>query len=239
MDKVRTLSDTKRNFYNHHTRPIHSIFRRVVEELLVEMHLLSVNVDFHYDPIYALGVVSSYDRFMEAYRPENDKNSIFTALCQSIGGDPHQYRQDAERMSAIADSVSGEQLMNILTTQTPMDGAGDLSEIIRGVADNSKFKYSRLFAIGLYTLLQKADSTLVEDQKHRQENFSKVCSALNLPSEKLEKDLELYRSNLEKMAQAQSALEDALQAARKQRQKRALEKETAPDRQESPSSGAS
>jgi len=239
VDKVRTLSDTKRNFYNHHTRPINSIFRRVVEELMVEMHLLSVNVDFHYDPIYALGVVSSYDRFMEAYRPEHDRETIFAAICQSIGSNPQQYRQDAERMSAIAQNLSGEQLMNILTNQATVDDAGDLPEIIRGVADNSKFKYSRLFGIGLYTLLQKADSTLVEDEKHRQETFSKVCSALNLPSEKLEKDLELYRTNLEKMAQAQSALEDALQAARKQRQKRALEKNTAPETEENPSSEAS
>ncbi|HAX86545.1 MAG TPA: photosystem II biogenesis protein Psp29, partial [Cyanobacteria bacterium UBA11370] len=65
MNNVRTVSDTKRDFYNCHTRPINSIYRRVVEELMVEMHLLSVNVDFRYDPIYALGVVTSFNRFMQ------------------------------------------------------------------------------------------------------------------------------------------------------------------------------
>ena len=70
MDTARTLSDTKRSFYTLHTRPINSIYRQVVEEMLVEMHLLSVNADFHYEPIYALGVVNSFDRFMQGYQPE-------------------------------------------------------------------------------------------------------------------------------------------------------------------------
>ena len=59
VDSVRTVSDTKREFYALHTRPIDSVYRRVIEELLVEMHLLSVNHDFQYDAVYALGVVSA------------------------------------------------------------------------------------------------------------------------------------------------------------------------------------
>lgn len=70
MDKNRTLSDTKRSFYQHHRRPINSVYRRVVEELIVEMHLLSVNVDFRPEPIYYLGVCESFRRFMEGYTPK-------------------------------------------------------------------------------------------------------------------------------------------------------------------------
>ncbi|MFM6586777.1 MAG: photosystem II biogenesis protein Psp29, partial [Microcystis panniformis] len=33
MDKIRTVSDSKRDFYTRHTRPINSVYRRVVEEL--------------------------------------------------------------------------------------------------------------------------------------------------------------------------------------------------------------
>ena len=72
MNNVRTVSETKRTFYSLHTRPINTIYRRVVEELMVEMHLLDVNADFKYDPIYALGVVTTFDRFMEGYKPSED-----------------------------------------------------------------------------------------------------------------------------------------------------------------------
>lgn len=224
VDTVRTLSDTKREFYNHHTRPINSIFRRVVEELLVEMHLLNVNVDFRYDPIYAFGVVTAYDRFMEAYRPEKDKESIFVAMCKAIGSDPQQYRQDAERISAIATNLNADQIMTLLNEQTQVEETGELSGILSAIANNEKFKYSRLFAIGLYSLLEKADPDAVKGEKQLQTTVNKVSEALNLPTEKMLKDLELYQSNLEKMAQAQSAIEDALLASRKQRERREQEK---------------
>lgn len=224
VDKVRTLSDTKREFYNHHTRPINSIFRRVIEELLVEMHLLNVNVDFHYDPIYALGVVTAYNRFMQAYRPETDKDSIFAAICQAVGGDPHQYRQDAERLGAIAQNLSAEQVMSLLNNQNQVEETGELSGLLSAIAANDKFKYSRLFAIGLYTMLEQANPDALKNEKQLQETVNKVSEALNLPAEKMLKDLELYQSNLEKMAQARSAIEDALKADRKQRERRAQEK---------------
>ncbi len=224
MDKVRTVSDAKRDFYAHHTRPISSVYRRVIEELMVEMHLLSVNVDFRIDPIYCLGVVTSFDRFMQGYRPEQDKESIFAALCQSVGGNAQQYRQEAESLVALAKPMSAQELISWLSAPTPIDGADSLSESLGAIANNPNFKYSRLFAIGLYTLLEEADSELVKDEKQRNQVLEQLSEGLHLPQEKMQKDLELYRSNLEKMTQLLGVLEDALQIERKKRDKPAQEK---------------
>ena len=57
------------------------------------------------------------------------------------------------------------------------------------------------------------------------EAFKLLSTALNLPEEKLLKDLDLYRDNLEKITQARRVMEDTLQAARKKREERASEKE--------------
>ncbi len=242
MNNVRTVSDTKRDFYNHHTRPVNSIYRRVVEELMVEMHLLSVNVDFRYDPIYALGVVTSFDRFMQGYRPERDKESIFEALCRSVGNEPEQYKQDAERLWTMAVNLTGKELVSWFSSPTPVDIAGDFHTTVTTIANTHNFKYSRLFAIGLYTLLEQADSDLVKDEKQRTAALKEMSTALNLPEEKLQKDLELYRSNLEKLAQVRSVLEDAINADRKKREQRAQDRSATPptDSQESaPASGSS
>jgi len=227
VNNVRTVSDTKRDFYNHHTRPVNSIYRRVVEELMVEMHLLSVNVDFHYDPIFALGVVTSFNRFMQGYRPERDKESIFDALCQAVGNEPQQYKQDAQQLQTMAERLSGKELVSWFSSPTPQDTAVDFHNTVAAIANNPTFKYSRLFAIGLYTLLEQADSELVNDEKQRNEALKQMASALHLPEDKLQKDLELYRSNLEKMAQVQSVMEDAIKAERKKREQRAQDKERA------------
>ncbi len=224
MDNVRTVSDTKRSFYTVHTRPINSIYRRVVEELMVEMHLLSVNANFRYDPIYALGVVSTFDRFMQGYQPQKDKDSIFNALCQALEQDPQQYRQDAEWVSNLAAGLSSEQIVDLLSLSATPQGSESLRETLEGIANNDKFKYSRLFAIGLLNLLELADIEFEQDAKKREAALDRIGEALKLPRGKIEKDLDLYRSNLEKMVQAQSVMEDILQADRRKRDERAQAK---------------
>jgi photosystem II biogenesis protein Psp29 len=220
VNNVRTVSETKRAFYTTHTRPINSIYRRVVEELMVEMHLLAVNSDFRYDPIYALGVVTAFNGFMQGYRPEADINSIFEGLCKALQEDPNRYRHDAERLGTITKGLSDQELVSWLEQSLPVPDAGDLQEAIRAIAHNPQFKYSRLFAIGVYTLLELSNPELTKEESQRTEALKKVCAALNLPEEKFQKDLELYRSNLEKMAQARIVMEDALQAERKKREDR-------------------
>ena len=118
MNNLRTVSDTKRNFYTFHTRPVNTIYRRVVEELMVEMHLLSVNADFKYDPIYALGVVTAFERFMQGYQPERDKEPIFDALCRALEDNPQRYQQDAERLRTVVKNLSVEELSAWLSGTT-------------------------------------------------------------------------------------------------------------------------
>ena len=217
MNSVRTVSDTKRSFYSLHTRPVNSIYRRVVEELMVEMHLLAVNTDFRYDPFYALGVVTTFDRFMQGYRPDVDKEPIFSSLCRAVESDPQQFRNDAQRLLSAASQNSWDSLL------LP-DKAGELRETLQAIASAPKYKYSRLLAVGLYTVLETSSPDLVKDQVKLTETFKQICQALNLSEEKVQKDLELYRSNLEKMVQVQAAMADVLAADRKKREERAQSK---------------
>lgn len=235
MNNVRTVSDTKKTFYSLHTRPINTIYRRVVEELMVEMHLLSVNVDFSYNPIYGLGVVTAFDRFMQGYQPERDKESIFQALCRSVELDPQQLRQDAERLTAIATGISGAEMTAWLSRTNMSSPNSELEEVLAAISNNPKFKYSRLFAIGIFTLLELANPEIVKDDKQRNETLVEIAKGLKIADDKLTKDLDLYRSNLDKMAQALVVMEDMLQAERKKREQRAQQQANA----STPSSGTS
>ncbi|NEN89710.1 MAG: photosystem II biogenesis protein Psp29 [Okeania sp. SIO3H1] len=228
MNNIRTVSDTKKAFYNSHTRPINSIYNRVVEELLVEMHLISVNANYSYNPFYALGIVTAFDRFMEGYSPEQDKISIFNALIQAQEEEPDKYRADAKGLEDLARQMSGKDMLSWICLSTDRDDAQHLQDNLRAISDHYKFKYNRLFAIGLFTLLEIADTELVKEEPQRTEAIKEISQALNLPEEKSLKDIEMYRSNLERIIQARSAMEDTLMAARKKREKRSLEKGNIP-----------
>jgi photosystem II biogenesis protein Psp29 len=217
VNTVRTVSDTKRAFYRAHTHPINSIYRRVVDELMVEMHLLTVNQHYIYSPIYALGVVTTFDRFMQGYRPEADVASIFSALCAAVDGSASQYRQDAEQLKSSLAGVSWAQLAELAAP-------GAVGAALKAVNQAPHFKYTRLFAIGLYTLLEQIDPDASQDQTQRLAVLEQLAKRLNLSGDRLEKDLEIYRGNLDKMAQAQQAIADTIAAERKRREQRELDK---------------
>ncbi|MBD0268365.1 MAG: photosystem II biogenesis protein Psp29 [Cyanobacteria bacterium Co-bin8] len=220
MNNVRTVSDTKRDFYSHHTRPINSIYRRVVDELLVEMHLLHVNVDFVYDSIYALGVVTTFDRFMQGYQPETDRDSIFRAICQAIGSSPEQYRHDAEWVKGAVAGQSLEQFRGLFENLESAVGQEGLRGALAAIATRKPFKYNRSFGIGLYTLVEIVDPEILKETEKRNELFSFLGEQLKISVDKLQKDVDLYRSNLEKFAQAQAVIQDILVADRKKREAR-------------------
>ena len=229
---MKTVSDSKRAFYAAYPRPINSVYRRVIEELLVEMHLLSVNSDFKPDPIYYLGIVTSFERLMEGYKPEADKEKIFNALCTSTDGDPANYKQQAGTLLSLARDKSTEDLVNWLSNPTTEGDLGYIVEPIKAIAANDNFKYSRLFGTGVYTLLEESDSEVVQNQEKRDAIVDTLASNLGLPQDKMKKDLELYRGNLEKMQQLLKVLDDIVEASRKQRAKREQEKQVNLEKQE-------
>ena len=217
---MKTVSDSKRAFYAAYSRPINSIYRRVIEELLVEMHLLSVNSDFKADPIYYLGIVASFERLMQGYQPEQDKEKIFNALCTSTDGDPEVYKSQAGVLLSLAKEKSTSELIAWLNDPQAEDDASYIVEPIRAISENKNFKYSRPFAIGIYTLLEESDSELVKDQEKRDTTLDTIMNNFDLVGEKMKKDLDLYRGNLEKMSQLLTVIEDVMEASRKQRAKR-------------------
>jgi photosystem II biogenesis protein Psp29 len=231
VSNVRTVSDAKRDFYVHHARPINSIYRRVADELLVEMHLLSVNADFQFDPLYALGVVTSYDRFMQGYQPAADRDSIFNALCQATGSTPEDYRNAADWVKSTIAGMDLDEFKRQFDNLEAAAGEEGLRGMLAAIASRERFKYSRPFGIGLYTLVEMLDPEVLAKKESREQLLGELCDKLNIPSEKLVKDLDLYRSNLDKFAQAQQVMQDMLAADRKKREERAkaaAEKESVP-----------
>lgn len=231
----RTVSDTKRAFYALHTRPINSIYRRVVEELLVELHLLRVNEDFAYDPVFALGVFTIFERFMQGYRPDSDKASIFKALASAEGMDPAQLQQDAERLQQHLNGKTPDTLVEWIQ-QGVVAGGDEWQNRLQAIARNPKFKYSRPFAIGIFTILEQLDPELIKDEARLNQTLEQVSTALNLPLDKQQKDLELYRSNLDKITQARKTLEDIVESERRRRLQGANPEPATPEPSSAPES---
>lgn len=89
---VTTVAETKLNFLKAYKRPIPSIYNTVLQELIVQQHLMRYKRTYRYDPVFALGFVTVYDQLMEGYPSDEDREAIFQAYIKALNEDPEQYR---------------------------------------------------------------------------------------------------------------------------------------------------
>ena len=225
MNTVRTVSDTKKDFYLAFPKPVNQVYRRVVDELLVEIHLLKVNQTFSYDAIFALGVVTTFDRFTAGYKPETDRFAVFHALCSALQFDSDRIRQDANILTELA-TQSPNEVKTLLTSLDAEIKLAPLSDQLHTIANKENFKYSRLLGIGLYALLEIVDPEAIADNSKREELIKSVGDILKFGSDRLLKDVDLYRSNLDKIEQARQMIADMVEAERKKRSQKSAASET-------------
>lgn len=96
---VPPVSETKSKFLKAYKRPIPSIYNTVLQELIVQQHLMRYKRTYRYDPVFALGFVTVYDQLMEGYPSDQDRDAIFKAYIEALNEDPNQYRLAISNLS--------------------------------------------------------------------------------------------------------------------------------------------
>ena len=222
MSERPTISDTKRSFHAHCDRVIAPAYRQVVDELLVELNLLLFQKRFHQDAVFATGLCQTFDSFMQGYRPEVQKEEIFQALCSALGLDAAAIRAEvAQAREAVAGQLrEGVRQWSGANPQTPAVVRQFLERI-----QQPGFHYNRLQAVGLMTLVEVAVGMDPDDATAAAKAAKQLAADVGLAHERFGKDVDLYRTNLEKMAQGLEAMEEAVAAEQRRRQRQREEKE--------------
>lgn len=227
MGSALTVSDSKRAFHAAFPHVISPLYRRMVDELLVELHLLSRQKGFRSDPLFAVGLVQVFDGFARGYRPEAQREPLFQALCASSGFDAAELRARRDAAVAAMGEVGVERVQEWVERQgegAPEPLATALAEIRR-----SDFHYSRLMAVGLLSLLEQARGADAMDPQELRRSAHALGEAMGLMKDRLDKDLNLYATNLEKMAQAVELMEETVAADRRRRERRDEQVSGAPE----------
>ncbi|MXW41457.1 MAG: photosystem II biogenesis protein Psp29 [Synechococcus sp. SB0668_bin_15] len=222
MSERPTISDTKRSFHACCDRVIAPAYRQVVDELLVELNLLLFQKRFHQDAVFATGLCQTFDSFMHGYRPETQKEEIFQAICSALGLDAVAIRAEvAQAHASVADQLrEGVRQWSGSNPRTPAVVRQFLERV-----QQPGFHYNRLQAVGLMTLVEVAVGIDPEDATSAAKAAKQLAADVGLAQERFGKDVDLYRANLEKMAQGLEAMEEAVAAEQRRRQRQREEKE--------------
>uniref|UniRef100_A0A803QK60 Protein THYLAKOID FORMATION1, chloroplastic n=1 Tax=Cannabis sativa TaxID=3483 RepID=A0A803QK60_CANSA len=205
-----TVADTKLNFLKSYKRPIPSVYNSVLQELLVQQHLIKYKKSYSYDPIFALGFVTVYDQLMDGYPSDEDREAIFQAYIKALNEDPEKYRADSQKLEEWARAQNSSSLVEFSSKE------GEVEEILKDISEraaNGNFSYSRFFAVGLFRLLELSNAT-------EPTILEKLCTALNINKRSVDRDLDVYRNLLSKLVQAKELLKEYVAREKKKREER-------------------
>ncbi|CAA0808625.1 Protein THYLAKOID FORMATION 1- chloroplastic [Striga hermonthica] len=194
-----TVSETKLNFLNAYKRPIPSIYNTVLQELIVQQHLMRYKRSYYYDPVFALGFVTVYDQLMDGYPSNEDREAIFKAYIEALNEDPAQYRADAQKLEEWARTQTGNSLVDFASREGEVEDI--LKDISKRAGSTGSFSYSRFFAVGLFRLIELANAT-------EPTVLDMLCAALNVNKKSVDRDLDVYRNLLSKLVQAKELLKE-------------------------------
>ncbi|KAH8937919.1 hypothetical protein BDL97_16G055600 [Sphagnum fallax] len=208
---VPTVADTKAAFVRAYRKPIPSIYSGVIQEILVQQHLLRYNATYTYDAVFALGFVTVYDQLMDGYPNDKDRDAIFKAYVTALKEDPELYRSDARKLEEWASAQSGTGIAEFASRE------GDVENILKNIADRAAgkgtFHYSRFFAIGLFRLLECANAS-------DPATLEQLSKALNVSKLSVDRDLDVYRNMLSKLTQGKELLKEYTEREKKKQAER-------------------
>ena len=196
-----TVSDSKTLFHEQFPYVIPSLFKRIVDEMLVELNLLYHQSEFSQDSFFCVGLTETFNDLTNGYEPQKHLKQLFNALCNSTNFDPTTI-EDLSKKTIV--KYKGKTLEEI----------SDL--IIKNIPKNPY--YSRILILGIYKILSTANNFKEGDIKKLKE-IEKIVSNLNVPLIRAEKDIGLFLSSIKKFEQAKELIRETITSERDKRKK--------------------
>ena len=186
-----TVSDSKKLFHEKFPFVIPGLYKKIVDEMLVELNLLSHQNDFTQDYLFCVGLTETFKELMKGYKPEKHLDLLFESLCSSANF-------EAKEINEISQKCQKE-----FKDKTPNDISKLLIE-----KSNSKLYPSRILNLGIFILISNAQDIKEKDESKTNKMISDIFEKLNLSANKAEKDIGIYKSSISKMKQAKELIEE-------------------------------
>jgi len=183
-----TISDSKSDFHKEFPYVIPPIYRKLADELLVELHLLSHQKNFKKDSIFATGLKEIFTKFTSGYKPDDHITKLFNAICNCNGFNPTEINSSSDK----------------LVSEAKLFKSKDLNEFLSLVNNENKGNsyYSRINAIGIYKLISEIPAFKDEKDENINKEINNISELLGYQYSRVEKDISMFKSNIEKMKQA-------------------------------------
>ena len=186
-----TVSDSKKLFHEQFPYVIPGLYKRIVDEMLVELNLLHHQNEFTQDNIFCVGLTETFKELMKGYKPEKHLDLLFNSLCSSTSFEAKEIREISQKSQEEFKDKSSKDILKLLQEKS-----------------NSKLYPSRILNLGMYIIISNSQDLKGKDESEINKINVDIFEKLNLSITKAEKDIGIYKSSISKMKQAKELIEE-------------------------------
>lgn len=187
-----TVSDSKKLFHEQFPYVIPGLYKRIVDEMLVELNLLTHQNEFMQDDLFCVGLTETFKELTKGYKPEEHLAALFESLCISSNFDPKKIKEASKK---TLEDYKDKSLKEI-------------SILLKEKSDSSLYS-SRILNLGIYLIIANANDFKDIKDSEKNKTISDIINKLNLSFNKAEKDIGIYKSSITKMEQAKELIQEA------------------------------
>ena len=186
-----TVSDSKKLFHEKFPYVIPGLYKRIVDEMLVELNLLNHQNEFKQDFLFSVGLTETFKELMKGYKPEKRLDLLFESLCSSTNFEANVIQEISKKSRKEFRDKSSKDILKLLREKS-----------------NPKIYPSRMLNLGIYLLISDSQDFQEKNESEKNKIISDIFEKLNLSIDKAEKDIGIYKSSITKMEQAKELIQE-------------------------------
>ena len=186
-----TVSDSKKLFHEQFPYVIPGLYKRIVDEMLVELNLLNHQNEFAQDYLFCVGLTETFNELMKGYKPEKHLEILFDSLCSSTNFEAKEIKEISQKSQKEFKDKSSKEILKLLKEK-----------------NNGNLYPSRILNLGMYIIISNSQDFEGKDESEINKLIYEIFETLNLPTNKAEKDIGIYKSSITKMEQAKQLIEE-------------------------------
>ena len=198
-----TVSDSKKLFHEKFPYVIPGLYKRIVDEILVELNLLNHQNEFTQEYLFCIGLTETFKELMKGYQPKKHLDLLFESLCSSTNFEAKEINEISHKSQKEFKNKTSKDILKLLIEKS-----------------NSKLYPSRILNLAIFILISSAQDLKEKEETGRNKMISDVFEKLNLSANKAEKDIGIYKSSISKMEQAKELIEELKTKDKKKEQKK-------------------
>ena len=186
-----TVSDSKKLFHEQFPYVIPGLYKRIVDEMLVELNLLNHQNEFKQDYLFCIGLTETFKELTKGYNPEKHLDLLFESLCNSTNFKAKEIKEISQKSQNEFKDKSLEDILKLLKEK-----------------NNSELYPSRVLNLGMYILISNSQELKDKSESEMNKIITDIFEKLKLSPNKAEKDIGIYKSSISKMEQAKELIKE-------------------------------